>query len=490
MSQELLDNQVSRDVTKLKRLIRSFERSVDDAKLTSEAWAKFDTKFEDIIRPYEAASDFGEDEYLLYEMQALLASEDSAETDAAQYLRRARALMAPEQAFISAAGRKWLEEEIALEDQAAADAPARSAAAAKSDMSRRRKKAALVTAGVIAFLALLNPIADQLTIWGADPAMVSLAKQANMTRQGELLFLQQSPKLVDDSQMVSDCGLSVGNGFTEQGCYLPSSHQIYIRKMPQSFSSLEASTAAYEMLHVAYDNLNQGGQATAFNQAIEANFAAINDQYLNQQVTMFAKAEPGARDDELFSLLATGYSNISPDLSAYVSPYISDTSAVIGYNSQAQQTFTNDENQLTQLKATISTDDKNAQTALYDANSWAYAGNQYEDDRNYNIYVADHNAENAAIDQYNQLLGEYNTLVTEYNGTQPSVQISKRQRPDRLNQLNEASHTSPFSTLLTRVLALGVGGISCRPTTNYSIRIHKLLHLLSTLSVHPLPTLK
>lgn len=300
----------------------------------------------------------------------------------------------------------------------------------------------LVIVGIIVLVAVLHrPVDNYITIHTANQTMVKLAQNAGMSTEGEVLFLRTKPQLVTDSQMESDCSsntaASNSDGFIEQGCYDPTTNRIYIRKVPSDLYNLEVSTAAYEMLHPVYLSIYNSGQGTALDQAIESNYKAINDSFLNTQVANFAKTEPGDRDLELFSLLGTGYSNLSNNLANYYVPYFNNIAETVYANNAVTQLFQNDVTQLNQLNTTINSDDNNtnneyatANVAYNDSVSWANEGNQYEDTYNYNIYTQDYNTysqdinqENSDINQYNQVLQSYNTLVTQYNGTQPVSQI-------------------------------------------------------------------
>ena len=305
---------------------------------------------------------------------------------------------------------------------------------------------------IIIASAAYVPLSDYVTIKSADPAMVKLAQQSGMSRAGELLFLRTRPQLVSDSQMESDCSsntaASNANGFIEQGCYIPATNRIYIRKMPTDLYSLEVATAAYEMLHPAYISLTNSGDGKALNASIEANYKTINDANLNQQVANFNKTEPGDVDLELFSLLGTGYSSLTSDLNNYYSPYFSDIGNAVAANNQVYQLFQSDTSQLNSLNDTYNQYQNLANKASSDANSaYQYSvdaannGDAYYDDYNYNIYVQDIAAYNSDVDtinstanQYNNLLNDYNNLVTEFNGTQPVAQLQTDQSQSTQSQ--------------------------------------------------------
>ncbi len=290
---------------------------------------------------------------------------------------------------------------------------------------------------IAVFIVFYQPITNSLILKNANPQMIALAQQAGMSKEGEILFLRTKPQFATDAEMSIDCANNAAannkNGFIEQGCYIPDVHnnaqgRIYIRQMPASLYDQEIVTAAYEMLHSVYFRVYGSSQATNFVQTIESNYNLINNKNLNQQVVNFANTEPGYRDLELFSLLGTEFSKLSPNLQKYYSPYFSNRQLTVNNYQQINSTFNNERSQLSQLHNTIVSDDSLANKAYADSLAWAQQGNAYEDAYNYNIYKNYINQENTTINQYNQLSNDYNKLVAEFNGSQPirslqSVQV-------------------------------------------------------------------
>jgi hypothetical protein len=274
---------------------------------------------------------------------------------------------------------------------------------------------------------VVHAVLDNYTLSHASPDMVALADQAGMSRAGKLVFLRTNPELVSDSAMQAACAENTAannsNGFIEQGCYITGTHRIYLRRMPENLHALEISTAVYEMLHPVYVSLTSAHKS-AVDQAIEANYNRVKDADLEAQVANFAKTEPGARDLELFSLLATEYSGLSEDLTQYYAPYFDNLTTSKQANSQVKQLFKQSEAQLAQVKGQIDQYDKLARNAYATSVARAHAGDQAGDDYYYNLYRQYVSQENATIDQYNGVLSSYNALVTEYNGSQPVSQIN------------------------------------------------------------------
>lgn len=288
-----------------------------------------------------------------------------------------------------------------------------------------------ISLAVIGTRAATNAL-DTYTLSHADPAMRALAIKAGMNRTGELIFLRTQPQLVSDAQMEHLCAQNTAannsNGFIEQGCYVTSTHRIYLRRMPASLYDLEVSTAAYEMLHPIYISLvRSNNMRTTLNHAIEANYTNVQDNDLQAQVANFAKTEPDARDLELFSLLGTGYARLSPDLTRYYAPYFSNLQASVAASTRVKQRFAQSADQLDQTKTQIDQYNGLARAAYASSVTRAHADDQLGDTYYYNLYRQYIDQENAAITQYNTLLASYNALVTEYNGTQPVQQINAAQ---------------------------------------------------------------
>lgn len=282
----------------------------------------------------------------------------------------------------------------------------------------------LIGIAIAAAILLSQSFSDYFILKNANPAMIALAQQAGMSREGELVFLRANPQFANDTQMRSDCSTNAAannkNGFIEQGCYIPNPHnhstgRIYIRQMPANLYDQEIVTSSYEMLHSVYF-ANTGNNLVM---AIESNYNQVHSAGLDAQVINFAKTEPGYRDLELFSLIGTEYNKPTTELDAFYLPYFTNRALTVNSYNRVTAIFQSEQAQLKQIQATITSDDSLANAAFADSIAWANAGNAYEDSYNYNIYKNYIAQENAAINQYNQLSQAYNTLVTEYNGTQP-----------------------------------------------------------------------
>jgi hypothetical protein len=193
--------------------------------------------------------------------------------------------------------------------------------------------------------------------------------------------------------------------------------------MPSNDYNLEITTAAYELLHPVYQMLVSKNGSQLDRVINKAYNLKSGDKDLISQVAVFAKTEPGAKDEELFSLLGTEYSDISSELASYYTPYFTNLKTDVIDNQKEVALIPNLQTELIQLQVAINIDDSNATVAYNNSVYWANLGNAYEDNHNYNIYLTDFNKENSAIDKYNQIVVQFNTLGTEYYGSQSLNQI-------------------------------------------------------------------
>src|SRR5258708_1385286 len=405
--------------------ILRFEKLIEEDRPSNATIKRYQVLLDGISSHYHYDNSIGYLYAAFYELQALILLAKGDNATALKFMNEAADVKQPNQRFISATGQSWGSRRQQRPTVQATEDRYRSAIG-KKRFSKRTKVIFWSIVGAIVLLTIVSgPISDHFTIQGASPAMLKLAHDAGMTRQGELIFLRTNPQLVNDTQLAQACpdAQSNNNGFIEQGCFVPNQSdqttgRIYIRQTSSDLYNVEVTTAAYEMFHPAYIGITEPSDESALNKSIESNLATLTNDDLQAQIANFAKTEPGAKDLELFSILGTEYGGISSDLAAYYAPYITDLNIDVSLNNQVMQLFQNDENQLKQLQDTINKTDVDANTAYSTSVSWANEGDQYEDDYYYNIYKQDIALENSYVDQYNQLLGQYNVLVDEYNGQQ------------------------------------------------------------------------
>lgn len=313
----------------------------------------------------------------------------------------------------------------------------------KYNLTKLFKKLPLIVFCLILLLSIFWPqIDDYLVIQAGEPYMKELALKANMSTKGKAEFLRTHPELVSNTDIQSLCNIDTNEDSIEQGCYVSKDNKIYIREMPTEFKSAEVVTAAHELLHVVYYKKLKSDDITKLNDIIESNYKLKENEELINRMAMYAIIEPEERESELFSILGTEYNSNLSDLSEYYSPYFNDNlNSVVAENNNTKEVLKSNENKLSAIMSEITNYKNLASQALESANyayycstTWARAGNSYENDRNYNIYLKyfniykDYiNKENSKVEECNTLLEKNNTLIAQFNGTKPIDKIQKIQ---------------------------------------------------------------
>lgn len=198
-------------------------------------------------------------------------------------------------------------------------------------------------------------ILDQISVWEYHPTSTisSFADRSGMSQEGRFLFYTAHPSLQNAANFNHDCGTTTEQSIAILGCY--TGQYIYIYNVTNAqLDGIREVTAAYEMLHVAYARMSNTDRQR-IDGLLESEYQTVkNDSSISAQVAFFARAEPGERDDELYSVIATEVPTISPELEANYKLYFSDRSKVIALHAQYAAVFTNIQNQEKQLSTQLS----------------------------------------------------------------------------------------------------------------------------------------
>jgi uncharacterized protein YaaR (DUF327 family) len=175
----------------------------------------------------------------------------------------------------------------------------------------------------------------------------------------------------------------------------------------ERFNGIKEVTAAHEMLHAAYERMNETERrkVDAMLQPLVEN---MSDPRLLELVELYNKTEPGELYNEMHSILGTEAAELTPELEEYYKQYFKDRGVVVRYAGQYQAIFTESKNkieeydrQLNDLKPQIDQNNGTLQRMQGELESQNNQLNQYRS-RN-------------QISQYNQLVPVYNAKVAEFN---------------------------------------------------------------------------
>lgn len=294
----------------------------------------------------------------------------------------------------------------------------------------------ILIAATIAIIYYRQQIIDQIAYWEYTPTslIASFVDRTAMNSEGKFLFYSAKPQLLGQTQFNKACPTSDSN-MAILGCY--NGQDIYIYNVTNTqLDGIRDVTAAYEMLHAAYKRLSPT-DLTKVDSLIEAEYKKQGDAAMKQLVAYFAVSEPGQRDNELFSMVATQLTHISPQLETYYSRYFSNRQVVVSLYNKYIGVFKSLKSradslskQITALSASISSRSNqyntDAQTLNNDIASFNNLANNNGFSSQQQFYnartvlieraaalVATKNSIQADITEYDSLVSEYNSIATQ-----------------------------------------------------------------------------
>lgn len=288
-------------------------------------------------------------------------------------------------------------------------------------------------------------VIDQIVVWQYQPSseVASLASRTHLSKEGKFIFYAAQPAVEDATAFNKDC-TSVEQSTAVLGCY--AREQIYIYNVTDTrLDGIKETTAAHEMLHAAYERLSPT-QRQHVNSLLEVEYAKLkDDKDFSQRMAIYARTEPGERDNELHSIIGTEVHTISPDLEAYYSQYFTDRQALVNLHDAYSSLFTQLSakkdalaQQLTALKAQIATETRQYNDAVAGLNADIQAFNdkatangftsQADFDKQRSALMSridaldrQRNAVNADIATYQDLYAQYQAVVGQSETLNQSI---------------------------------------------------------------------
>lgn len=268
--------------------------------------------------------------------------------------------------------------------------------------------------GLVATVAVVIPsyryIALESAASGASTEIKDLADNLGFRYDGKLLFYRAHPELVDADVLQSNCPNDASDS-VEFGCYLPSENKIYIlHASDQEVNQEEYTTAAHEMLHVAWHKLTTDEQSNLSIHLKKVLNDANNVDSAGLQTTMKTYPEGDAvLNSELHSFMGSEFAVLDIELDLHFSKYFTDRQVSVQKNKEFDETLTAKLASLDQESSRL--DQESARLDKYKAE---HLDNfDYYFDRA--IYYGDTYAYNRNVDAYNKNLEYYKPQVTKYN---------------------------------------------------------------------------
>ncbi|OYW85152.1 hypothetical protein B7Z17_02840, partial [Candidatus Saccharibacteria bacterium 32-49-10] len=146
--------------------------------------------------------------------------------------------------------------------------------------------------------------------------VAQIATDSGMSDKGRFYFYSSHPQIADASAFNKYCERKEQNN-PILGCYIYPDHKLYIYDVSEpGLAGIKDVTAAHEMLHAAYARLDQATKDW-LSPRLEEAYSRLKTDNLAKRMTYYASAEPGARENELHSILPTEFSDLGKDLNDY-----------------------------------------------------------------------------------------------------------------------------------------------------------------------------
>jgi hypothetical protein len=265
--------------------------------------------------------------------------------------------------------------------------------------------------GAVNYRRVLDYIAINTIPAGATADVYS--KNLQLTDEGRLIFYGTYPKIDEKTEFNQDC--RPGKNVLEFGCYYSGANRIFLLniKSPE-LSSMVGVGAGHEFLHAVYSRMNPI-EKKQMDDLLEENYQKVKDADLDERLNSYAQTEPGNRDNELHSILATEYRNLTPELEKHYQKYFTNRYLVVGWHDQNQTFIKSKEQVLNSQKQKIESE----KTRLDQLDAYMEALKKGSKIPEYNTLVPQQNnlvvSLRREIDAFNSNVTEYNDMIASIN---------------------------------------------------------------------------
>lgn len=275
-------------------------------------------------------------------------------------------------------------------------------------------------------------ISDYIALRNYQPParIAQIRDDLQLTKTGETLFYVHDPQIVSSDVFSTSC--PVREKTIVLGCYYTNT-SIFIYDVQDSRAELqgvEEVTAAHEMLHAAYDRLNENERKEVV-ALLEIEYSKLSDDSrVKQNIDEYGPQGDTVVQNELHSIIGTEIADISDELEEYYTRYFEDRQVVVTIAENYAEVFRDLERQIEE----------------YDSELSVLAESIDEEEsiiRDYQEELRNRAAELEMLEdnpsQYNQRVGSYNAVVNVYNATVESYKLLINQYNDLVNKRNDIS---------------------------------------------------
>lgn len=271
---------------------------------------------------------------------------------------------------------------------------------------------------VVFLIFFWQPVSDTSTVMfsSASSEIKQAGRDAGLNMHGQAVFLRNDPEFVDADTIAIDCPHD--KEIIEFGCYLPSSHKIYILQINDSeLKPTELTSVAHETLHAVWNDMSYDEQGTVSSELSSFYQSKVSDTLTND-AKPYQKEDAATFVNELHSLAGSevDLAEMPSPLQSHFSKFFSDQNKTVQANIDFNQNIENEIASIKSQREQLDADNKildDFQAAHLDSIKAYMQQNLYYGDAytyNKNVDAYNHNRE-----IYNDMVAKYNANVNEYN---------------------------------------------------------------------------
>lgn len=273
---------------------------------------------------------------------------------------------------------------------------------------------------------LANPYAipDWIRLRGYEPpaSVTSLVEDTTMTDDARHLFLINRPVIDDKTSFAKACPQADEQTIVI-GCYIGGQRGIHILLVEDDrLFGIEQVTAAHEMLHAAYERLDDKERTRVDQILQDYRENGLKDERIKSVLKGYETTEPGQQHNEMHSIFGTEVVDLPDELERYYEKYFIDRDKVVGYAVRYQDAFLSRQESVKNYDARLASisDRIKSNTASLEAQDRQITASRqqleaYRRSGDIDSYNANVEPFNVRVNGYNQLLGDTRKLIDTYN---------------------------------------------------------------------------
>ena len=256
------------------------------------------------------------------------------------------------------------------------------------------------------------------------PAIVKqYADQDTMTSYARKVFYVNHPEIVEKSLFSKSCPDATREHTIVLGCYHGNQKGIFLLKVSDNrLNGVEQVTAAHEMLHAAYDRLDDSERSEIDRLLKDFYENKLTDERIKKTIDAYKKTEPNDLVNEMHSIFATEVVDLTAELENYYKQYFDSRKTVAQMSIRYQAEFTSRQNavanydiQLEELKQEIERGKADIESGQNDIDTQKAELDRHKQNENVSQYNAGVPVYNNLIDSYNRDVQNTKNLIARYN---------------------------------------------------------------------------